>query len=236
MKKTAIVLALTSVFATNVMAEGLSGGVELDAKFVNGGEKAYSTSNGSGIKAFIGYEGFGVSAKRKANFENEYNFNYKHDFNGFWLKGEYEFVDKKSVQNQPNKPVNDQNKFGVTVGGNVADLFDSSLRLRKDTDLNSDHGVERSDIYRFDLAAGKQVTERMYFNAKVVGQKENNKDAITVANGPVDKSKDTIYNVELRATFTDIQNMVPYVEVGNEGAFGTDTRNTYGKVGVIFPF
>ncbi|MGV2987873.1 hypothetical protein ACE1OE_09530 [Vibrio sp. E150_011] len=226
MKKTAIVLALTSVFATNVMAEGLSGGVELDAKFVNG-QTEYTTSNGSGIKAFVGYEGFGASAKRKANFENEYNVNYKHDFTNFWLKGEYEFVDKKSRQD----PANDQNKFGVTVGGNVADLFDSSLRLRKDTDLNSGKGKERSDVYRFDLAAGKQVTERMYFNAKVVGQKESNDKAITG-----DKNKDTTYNVELRATFTDIQNMVPYVEVGNEGAFGTDTRNTYGKVGVIFPF
>ncbi|MFA0439697.1 hypothetical protein BCU70_18575 [Vibrio sp. 10N.286.49.C2] len=226
MKKTAIVLALTSVFATNVMAEGLSGGVELDAKFVNG-QTEYTTSNGSGIKAFVGYEGFGASAKRKANFENEYNVNYKHDFTNFWLKGEYEFVDKKSRQD----PANDQNKFGVTVGGNVADLFDSSLRLRKDTDLNSGKGKERSDVYRFDLATGKQVTERMYFNAKVVGQKESNDKAITG-----DKNKDTTYNVELRATFTDIQNMVPYVEVGNEGAFGTDTRNTYGKVGVIFPF
>ncbi|MCL9777564.1 hypothetical protein [Vibrio methylphosphonaticus] len=227
MKKSAIVLALTSVFATNVMAEGLSGGVELDAKFVNG-QTEYTTSNGSGIKAFVGYEGFGASAKRKANFENEYNFNYKHDFTNFWLKGEYEFVDKKSRQAS-----NDQNKFGVTVGGNVADLFDTSLRLRKDTDLNSGNGTERSDIYRFDLAAGKQVTDRMYFRAKVVGQKENNDKTIAITD---DRNKDTIYNVELRATFTDIQNMVPYVEVGNEGKFGTSTRNTYGKVGVIFPF
>ncbi|MGF1777535.1 hypothetical protein [Vibrio nomapromontoriensis] len=234
MKKTAIVLALTSVFSANIMAEGLSGGVELDAKFVNG-EKEYSANNGSGIKAFVGYEGFGASAKRKANFENEYNVNYKHDFDGFWLKGEYEFVDKKSVQHDPEKPVNDQNKFGVTVGGNIADLFDTSLRLRKDTDLRSGHNAPRGDIYRFDLAAGKQVTDRMYFNAKVVGQKQNNKDVIALDSG-ADRNKDTIYNLELRATFTDIQNMVPYVEVGNEGVFGKDTRNTYGKVGVVFPF
>ncbi|MGR5456715.1 hypothetical protein ACPV5N_22790, partial [Vibrio alfacsensis] len=93
----------------------------------------YKADNGSGIKAFIGYEGFGASAKRKANFENEYNLNYTHDFGNIWLKGEYEFVDKKSRQ----QPANDQNKFGVTVGGNVAELFDTSLRLRKDTDLNS---------------------------------------------------------------------------------------------------
>ncbi|MCG9663239.1 hypothetical protein C9980_11100 [Vibrio mediterranei] len=227
MKKTAIVLALTSVFATNAMADGVTGGVELDAKFVNGAAE-YKADNGSGIKAFIGYEGFGASAKRKANFENEYNLNYTHDFGNIWLKGEYEFVDKKSRQ----QPANDQNKFGVTVGGNVADLFDTSLRLRKDTDLNSNTLAPRGDIYRFDLAAGKQVTERVYLNAKVVGQKQNKKEAITVG----DKNKDSIYNLELRATFTAIDNMIPYVEVGNEGKFGTDTRNTYGKVGVVFPF
>ncbi len=187
MKKTAIVLALTSVFATNAMAEGVTGGVELDAKFVDGAAE-YKADNGSGIKAFIGYEGFGASAKRKANFENEYNLNYTHDFGNIWLKGEYEFVDKKSRQ----QPANDQNKFGITVGGNVAELFDTSLRLRKDTDLNSGNGSERSNIYRFDLAAGKQVTERVYLNAKLVGQKQTNKALITRDN----KTKDTIYNVE----------------------------------------
>ncbi|USD63337.1 hypothetical protein J4N45_20320 [Vibrio sp. SCSIO 43140] len=226
MKKTAILLAMTSAFSVNAMAEGVTGGIELDAKFVDG-VKEYTTTNGSGIKAFVGYEGFGLSAKRKANFENEYNVNYKHDFESFWLKGEYEFVDKKSVQGN----VNDQNKFGVTVGGNVADMFDTSLRLRKDIDLNSNNGNARGDITRFDLAAGRQLTERMYLNAKLVGQKQHEKKVIAG-----DKNKDMIYNVELRATFNAIDNMIPYVEIGNEGKHGTDKRNTYGKVGIVFPF
>lgn len=235
MKKTAILLAITSAFSVNAIADGFSGGIELDAKFGDNGQKLYETSNGSGIKAFVGYEGFGLSAKRKANFENEYNVNYKYDFENFWLKGEYEFVDKKSVQTDAgvHGQLNDQNKFGVTVGGNVADLFDTSLRLRKDTDLNSSNGSERSNVYRFDLAAGKQMTERMYLNAKVVGQNQRNKEAMKAGS---DKSKDTFYNVELRATFTAIDNLIPYVEIGNEGQFGNDKRNTYGKVGVVFPF
>ena len=233
MKKTAIILAIASAFSAGAMAEGVTGGVELDAKFGDGGKKVYETSNGSGIKAFVGYEGFGLSAKRKANFENEYNFNYKHNFENFWLKGEYEFVDKKSVQNDDgvHGQSNDQNKFGVTVGGNVADMFDASFRLRKDIDLKSNNANARGDITRFDLAAGKQLTERMYFNAKLVGQKQHEKKVISG-----DKGKDMIYNVELRATFTAIDNMIPYVEIGNEGKHGTDKRNTYGKVGVVFPF
>ncbi|MGR5499552.1 hypothetical protein ACQKP3_02405 [Vibrio sp. DNB22_10_4] len=226
MKKTAIILAITSAFSAGAMAEGVTGGIELDAKFVDG-KTEYVTSNGSGIKAFIGYEGFGLSAKRKANFENEYNVNYMHEFESFWLKGEYEFVDKKSRQ----QPANDQNKFGVTVGGNVADMFDTSFRLRKDIDLNSNNGTARGDITRFDLAAGKQLTERMYLNAKVVGQKQHEKKVIAG-----DQSKDMTYNVELRATFTAIDNMIPYVEIGNEGKHGDDKRNTYGKVGIVFPF
>ncbi|WP_112460069.1 hypothetical protein [Vibrio variabilis] len=226
MKKTAILLAISSALSVSAFANGFSGGIELDAKFVDG-EKEYTTSNGSGIKAFVGYEGFGLSAKRKANFENEYNVNYKHDFESFWLKGEYEFVDKKSRQ----QPANDQNKFGVTVGGNVADMFDTSFRLRKDIDLNSNNATPRGDITRFDLAAGKQLTERMYLNAKVVGQKQHEKKVIAG-----DQSKDMIYNLELRATFNAIDNMIPYVEIGNEGSHGTNDRNTYGKVGVVFPF
>ncbi|MGR5177348.1 oligogalacturonate-specific porin KdgM family protein [Vibrio parahaemolyticus] len=233
MKKTAIIVAIASAFSLNAVANGFSGGIELDAKFGESGQKLYETSNGSGIKAFVGYEGFGLSAKRKADFENEYNLNYKHDFENFWVKGEYEFVDKKSVQNDGGVQgqANDQNKFGVTIGGNVADMFDTSLRLRKDTELNSGNGTDRSDIYRFDLAAGKQVTDRTYLNAKLVGQKENTREKISG-----DQGKDTIYNVELRATFTAIDNFIPYVEIGNEGQFGDDKRNTYGKVGVVLPF
>ncbi|SEF86871.1 oligogalacturonate-specific porin KdgM family protein [Vibrio hangzhouensis] len=227
MKKTAIIVAIASAFSVNAIANGLSGGIELDAKFGDNGQKLYETSNGSGMKAFVGYEGFGLSAKRKANFENEYNLSYQHDFDHVWVKGEYEFADKKSVHGN----YNDQNKFGVTVGGNVADLFDTSLRLRKDTELNSGNGTHRSDIYRFDLAAGKQVTDRTHLNAKLVGQKENTREKISG-----DQGKDTIYNVELRATFTAIDNFIPYVEIGNEGQFGDDKRNTYGKVGVVLPF
>ncbi|GAL29118.1 hypothetical protein JCM19239_7166 [Vibrio variabilis] len=70
-------------------------------------------------------------------------------------------------------------------------MFDTSLRLRKDTDLNSSNGSERSNVYRFDLAAGKQMTERMYLNAKVVGQNQRNKEAMKAGS---DKSKDTFYN------------------------------------------
>jgi hypothetical protein len=235
MKKTAILLAMVSAFSVHAEDNSFSGGIELDAKFGENGQKLYETSNGSGIKAFVGYEGFGLSAKRKADFENEYNLSYKYDFENVWVKGEYEFVDKKSVQNTQGVQgqSNDQNKFGVTVGGNVADMFDTSLRLRKDTDLNSGNGSARSNIYRFDLAAGKQMTERMYLNAKLVGQNQRNKEAM----GSVeDKNKDTIYNVELRATFTAIDNFIPYVEVGNEGQFGNNKRNTYGKVGVVLPF
>ncbi|WP_338166806.1 hypothetical protein [Vibrio sp. 10N] len=234
MKKTAILLAMVSAFSVHAADSSFSGGIELDAKFGENGQKLYETSNGSGIKAFVGYEGFGLSAKRKADFENEYNLSYKYDFENVWVKGEYEFVDKKSVQNSHGVQgqSNDQNKFGVTVGGNVSDMFDASLRLRKDTDLNSGNGSERSNIYRFDLAAGKQVTDKTYLNAKLVGQHQANKNLITKDN----MTKDTIYNVELRATFTAIDNLIPYVEIGNEGQFGDGKRNTYGKVGVVLPF
>ncbi len=47
MKKTAIILAITSAFSVNAMAEGVTGGVELDAKFVEGQPDYTSTDRKS---------------------------------------------------------------------------------------------------------------------------------------------------------------------------------------------
>ncbi len=206
--------AMTSGFAA---ADGVNAGVELDVKTRVG---AAAGNADSGAKLFVGYEGFGASAKSNRNSDREYNANYTHDFDGFYLKGEYEFVDKRTANNQQ--------KFGITAGTNVGGYFDTSLRLRKDLDTETKYGV-KGDVNRFDFAVGRQF-ENVYLNTKVIGQKQNESNLVGT------DAKDTIYNYEARLTFTNIHGFTPYFEAGNEASFDNSKRNTYGKVGVVFPF
>lgn len=218
MNKKILVIALASAMTSGfAVAEGVNAGLELDVKTRVGSAAGNADS---GAKLFVGYEGFGASAKSKRNSDNEYNFNYKHDFDGFYVKGEFEVVDKKTS--------NDQQKFGITAGTNVGGYFDTSLRLRKDLDTENKYG-EKGDVNRFDFAVGRQF-ENVYLNTKVVGQKQNTASRVGT------NAKDTIYNYEARLTFTNIHGFTPYFEAGNEASFTDSKRNTYGKVGVIFPF
>lgn len=226
MNRNIVLITLSSIFAVaSVQASELTGGLEIDNKF-----SAENVADlGTGAKLFVGYEGFGVSAKRNDTKTKEYNFNYTHDFDTFFVKGEYEFVDNRSrvEEDGTNNIGANINKFGITAGTNVMGLFDTSLRLRKDLDDKELNG-KKSDITRFDFAVGKQF-ENVYLNTKVVGQHQKDKRIATV--------NDTIYNVEARLTFNNIANgFTPYFEAGNEAQFGSDKRNTYGKVGVVFNF
>lgn len=230
MNKKVTLIALSSIFAVaSVQASELTGGLEIDNKF----SADQVEDKGTGAKLFAGYEGFGVSAKRNDTKVKEYNFNYTHDFDNFFVKGEYEFVDNRSrvTTDGVSNAGSDVNKFGLTVGTNVMDMFDTSFRLRKDLAAKEMNG-EKSDITRFDLAAGKQF-ENVYLNTKLVGMHENDKRIVDNANG----GKDSVYNVEARLTFNNIAGgFTPYFEAGNEGSHRNDKRNTYGKVGVVFNF
>ncbi|UPQ90095.1 hypothetical protein [Vibrio sinaloensis] len=230
MNKKITLLALSSIFAVaSVQATELTGGLEIDNKF----SADQVEDKGTGVKLFAGYEGFGVSAKRNDTKVKEYNLNYTHNFENFFVKGEYEYVDNRSRvdANGVSDMGSDVNKFGITAGTNVMDMFDTSLRLRKDL-AAKEMGGKKSDITRFDLAAGKQF-ENVYFNTKLVGMHENDANSVDTAKG----GKDTVYNVEARLTFNNIAGgFVPYFEAGNEGSHQNDKRNTYGKVGVVLNF
>ncbi|SON52123.1 hypothetical protein [Vibrio tapetis] len=220
MNKKILVIALASAMTSGfAVAEGVNAGIELEVKTRVGSAAGNADS---GAKIFAGYEGFGASAKSNRNSDREYNLNYKHDFDGFYLKGEYEFVDKRTSNNQQ--------KFGISAGTNVGGYFDTSLRLRKD--LDTEHKADsngKGDVNRFDFAVGRQF-ENVYLNTKVVGQKQNTASRVG------SNAKDTIYNYEARLTFTNIHGFTPYFEAGNEASFDNSKRNTYGKVGVVFPF
>lgn len=224
-KKILLVALPAALMASASYASDFTGGLEIDNKF--SADKVEDL--GTGAKLFMGYKGLTLSAKRNDVKAKEYNFNYKHDFDSFFLKGEYEFVDNRSrvTRTGENSTGADVNKFGITVGTNVMDIFDTSFRLRKDLDAKEMNGT-KSDITRFDLAVGKQF-ENVYFNTKLVGQHQADARIATV--------NDTIYNVEARLTFNNISdNFTPYFEAGNEAKFGSNDRDTYGKVGVIFNF
>ncbi|USD66163.1 hypothetical protein [Vibrio sp. SCSIO 43136] len=219
MKKAIVAASLAALFSGASIADDLSGGLEIDQKVNSQGALS---NNKAGLKVFVGYQDIGFSAKR-SGANNEYNINYTHGFDNFWLKGEGEFVDKTNANES------DVRKLGVSVGTSVG-AFDVSARARNDAETQR-IGLGQSNIARFDLAAGIQATDNVYLNAKVVHQAELDKTTKAL------NARDNIQNYELRATFNNLNGFKPYIEVGNEGTFSNkNQRDSYGKVGVVFNF
>ncbi|MCJ2376931.1 hypothetical protein LNL84_08795 [Vibrio sp. ZSDZ34] len=225
MKKQIVAMTLASLFAGGAIASEFTGGLEIDHKFDAGAdaEGNKGTVKDDGLKIFAGYNGFGLSAKRNTAGENEFNANYTHDLETFWLKGEVEGVVR-------TKGSNDVIKAGLTAGTSFDDYLDVSIRYRKDQEVNKKNvTAEKSNVDRFDFFVGSQVTERVYFGAKVVNQTERNSTLASQNNGK------NWNNYELRASFTSFEAWTPFVEIGNEQT-GLNKRDSYAKFGAVFAF
>ncbi|SEG41834.1 hypothetical protein [Vibrio hangzhouensis] len=258
MKKSAVALSVGALMATgaafaNTKAGDFKAGLELDSKFsmnnaahagsptvkMPGGEspEPFPHSNGNevenpnyvplrgqdfGVKLFMSYQGAGLSVKAKDNQELETNINYTYGWKHVYLTGEAELVSKKYG--------NDEQKYGLTVGSHLNGLFDTSVRYRVDRDTQGE-AATRSQINRVDLFAGKQVTDNVYLGAKVI-----NFDQQNATINAIDGNKKNWNNFEVKATFTGLDNMIPYVEYENAYINRADRRDDNLKVGVQFPF
>ncbi|WP_164491538.1 hypothetical protein [Vibrio mediterranei] len=80
----------------------------------------------------MSYHGAGLSIRANNSQETEANFNFTYGWEHAWLNGEHERVVKQYA--------NDLNKFGLTVGSNINEIVDLSLRYRKDKDFQSYNG------------------------------------------------------------------------------------------------
>lgn len=207
-KKLLLAVSLATLTTGAIAA---SAGLELDTKInANGG-----ASQGSGAKLFVGFEnGFGASVKRGTDSNVEINVGYTLDLGSVWLKGE---VERVLVSNGA-----DVNKAGIGAGTVIAGV-DLNTRLRQDVTMGSG-----SNVSRIDLGAGYQVTESAYVKANIVNQFQNDASSWT--------ANQEINNLELRATFNNIDGFTPFFEIGDEGNFRNDSRNQYGKVGIVLPF
>ncbi|OAN10907.1 hypothetical protein A3K86_18125 [Photobacterium jeanii] len=218
MKKAILAVSMMALLSGGAVASELAGGLELDQKVNSQGQIG---ENKAGLKAFVSYEGFGLSAKR-AGSNNEYNASYTHDFDSFWLKGEGEYV------HQTQLPTN-VGKLGLSAGTQLGEV-DVFGRVRNDVALKKVKDLQ-SNIVRVDLGAGVQATDNVYVSAKFINQSQLDNATKKVS------ARNHIQNYEFRATFNNIDGIKPYVEVGNEGSFiEKDKRNSYGKIGLVLDF
>ena len=238
MKKTAIALTVAALFTSslavaNTKAGDFKGGLEFDSKFsMNNakhadkegpnGDTAPLRKQDFGAKLFLSYQGVGLSIKQKNTQETETNINYTYGWEHVWLKGEAEHVGKTYGNNQQ--------KLGITIGSHLNGLFDTSLRYREDRDTQGTEST-RSKVNRVDLFVGKQLTDNLYLNAKLINFDQQNSQ---INSQPGNKKNWN--NVEVKATFTGFDNFKPYVEYENAFVQKVQRRDDNLKVGVVFPF